>query len=223
MENTTGGKVLPLDYMQDVQQLAKRHNLFAHIDGARIFNAAVALAQTTGGDPRECARALCNGYDSMSVCLSKGLGAPVGSVLVGSKPFIAEARRLRKMVGGGMRQVGMLAAAGLHALQHHIDRLADDHMHTALLTQRLKEVTAAHPRLATRVTIHAAHTNMLFMDIDADLADDVVRHLAQHNVRVTCGYHRADSGVVKRIRWVTHLDVTADDIEHAARAVAAFH
>jgi threonine aldolase len=222
MENTTGGKVLPLRYMRDIQQLAQRHGLRSHIDGARIFNAAVALAQESGSDPHVQARELCRGYDSISVCLSKGLGAPVGSVLVGSSAFIAEARRIRKMVGGGMRQAGLLAAAGIHALQHHVHRLADDHALAAALARGLAEVTATHPALAQRVTVHAAHTNMVFIDIDATLADDFMAHLNAHGVRVTGGVYRSDEGMVRRIRWVTHLDVGPADVERALDAVARF-
>jgi threonine aldolase len=222
VENTTGGQVLPLQYMRDVQQLAQRHGLHSHIDGARIFNAAVALAQENGTDPYVQARALCRGYDSISVCLSKGLGAPVGSVLLGSKAFIGEARRIRKMVGGGMRQAGLLAAAGIHALQHHVTRLADDHALAAGLAHGLAETAAAHARLASHVTVHPARTNMVFMDVDAALADDFMAHLKANDVLVTGGLYRGDERMVKRIRWVAHLDVGASDVARALDAVARF-
>lgn len=222
MENTTGGKVLPLAYMRAVQQLAERRGLRSHIDGARIFNAAVALAQEKGGDPLPMARELCRGYDSISVCLSKGLGAPVGSLLLGSAAFVAQARRARKMLGGGMRQAGMLAAAGAYALQHHVHRLADDHAHAALLAAGLQEAVAAHPQLARDTVVHAAHTNMVFMDMAADIADRFVQHLAAGDIQVTSGYYRTRERAVKRLRWVTHLDVDRGDIAHALQAIEAF-
>jgi threonine aldolase len=123
LENTIGGKVLPLAYLAEATALARGRSLATHLDGARLFNAAVAL----GGDARANARAIAAHFDSVSVCFSKGLGAPVGSALVGSKEFVARAHRWRKMLGGGMRQAGVLAAAASYALQHHIDRLAEDH------------------------------------------------------------------------------------------------
>ncbi|MFU8769867.1 MAG: low-specificity L-threonine aldolase, partial [Desulfotignum sp.] len=129
LENTQGGKVLPLEYLKDARALADRHGLGFHLDGARVFNAAVKL----GVDVKEITTL----FDSVSCCLSKGLGAPVGSVLCGSDAFIARARRWRKMVGGGMRQAGILAAAGLYALSRNIDRLAEDHAHAARLAAGL--------------------------------------------------------------------------------------
>ena len=132
--------VLPLDYLGEVRTLAQARGLRTHLDGARLFNAAVEVARrraagdrrgdsrgSASTDPRRVARELCAPFDTVSVCLSKGLGAPVGSLLLGSRESIARARRWRKMIGGGMRQAGILAAGGLHALNHHIDRLADDH------------------------------------------------------------------------------------------------
>ena len=127
LENTLGGKLLPFDYVQSATALARRHGLSTHLDGARLFNAAVAQAALTGGAVVPEARRIAQCFDSVSVCFSKGLGAPVGSALCGSAEFIRRAHRVRKMAGGGMRQAGMLAAAALHALDHHIERLADDH------------------------------------------------------------------------------------------------
>jgi threonine aldolase len=222
VENTTGGKVLPLQYMRDVQQLAQQRGLRSHIDGARIFNAAVALAQANGADPMQQARELCRGYDSMSICLSKGLGAPVGSVLVGSRAFITEAKRVRKMLGGGLRQAGLLAAAGIHALQHHVARLADDHALAATLARGLTEVIGAHPTLAPHVTVHPSQTNMVFVDVDNTLADDFIAYLNANQVRVTGGSQRNGGRLQKRIRWVTHLDVGAADVEQALRVVAQY-
>jgi threonine aldolase len=222
LENTTGGKVLPLSYMRSVAELARRHGLRAHIDGARLFNAAVALAQADGSDPLQQARAICDGYDSVSVCLSKGLGAPIGSLLLGSHDFIQQARRTRKMLGGGMRQVGVLAAAGIHALQQHVHRLADDHMHARMLSEGLAGIVANHARLAGRATAHAANTNIVFFDIDAGIADAFLQHLANAGVKVTAGSQRAKERSLIRIRWVTHLDVGRADIERALAVVTAF-
>jgi threonine aldolase len=128
LENTMQGKVLPLDYLAAARELTRRRGLSLHLDGARLYNAAVKL-----GVP---AREITQHFDSVSVCLSKGLGAPVGSVLCGSTALIAKARRLRKMVGGGMRQAGVLAAAGLYALQHQVQRLVEDHAKAAWLQRR---------------------------------------------------------------------------------------
>lgn len=221
LENTTGGKVLPLTYMRDVRGLAQRHGLATHIDGARLFNAAVALAGAEG-DPIQQAREICRDYDSLSLCLSKGLGAPVGSVLLGSKTFIQQARRTRKMLGGGMRQAGMLAAAGIYALQHNVHRMAEDHANAGLLAAGLADAIAAHPRLSGNAEVQAAQTNIVFMDIAATLGPALVQHLANNNVKVTSGYHRLKDRSVSRVRWVTHLDVDRSDVEQALQAVAGF-
>ncbi|HEY8606005.1 MAG TPA: low-specificity L-threonine aldolase [Noviherbaspirillum sp.] len=219
IENTTGGKVLPLSYMREVRALASRHGLQTHIDGARLFNAAVAQSPE---DPVRQARLLAESWDSVSLCLSKGLGAPVGSLLLGSRDFIQRARRVRKMLGGGMRQAGVIAAAGLHALQHHVHRLADDHANARMLAEGLGRIIAGHPRLAGMATAHPVQSNILFFDIDASLADDFLRHLDGQGIRVTSGYYRNAERAMKRIRWVTHLDVTADDVRRALQAVEAF-
>ena len=139
LENTIGGKVLPLPYLAEASALAQKHGLARHLDGARLFNAAVAA----GGDPYAAAREITQHFDSVSVCFSKGLGAPVGSVLCGSREFIQRAHRWRKMVGGGMRQAGVLAAAAQHALDHQVARLADDHA----LAQRLADGLQGIPGL----------------------------------------------------------------------------
>lgn len=220
VENTFGGRVLPMQYMHDVAALAKRHGLRAHIDGARLCNAAVALAD--GGDPLQCARNLASGYDSLSLCLSKGLGAPVGSLLLGSKDLIREALRVRKMLGGSMRQAGLLAAAGLHALQHHVHRLADDHAHAELLSRGLAEAAQGNARLRGRFIAHAAQTNILFTDIHPDIATEFLDHLAACDVHVKSGVYRGEEGAMRRVRWVTHLDVGRDDVERAIRATASF-
>ena len=222
LENTTGGKVLPLSYMRAVRELAQRHGLRTHIDGARLFNAAVAQAAASGNDPVRQAREICEAYDSVSVCLSKGLGAPVGSLLLGSHDFIRQARRVRKMLGGGMRQAGLIAAAGIHALQHHVHRLAEDHAHALLLSEGLADIISLNPKLAGRATMHPAQTNIMFLDIDTEVADDFLQHLATHGIKVTSGYYRTKERTMKRIRWVTHLDVGRADVERALQVAAAF-
>ena len=222
VENTHHGRLLPLSWMRDVQALADKHGLQTHIDGARLFNAAVALAQEQGSDPIGAARELCRGYDSVSVCLSKGLGAPVGSLLLGSKAFIAEARRTRKMLGGSMRQAGMLAAAGIHALQHHVHRLADDHALAAELSNGLAGIVTANAKLAQCTTVHPAQTNMVFVDIQADVADGLVAHLKANDILATASTQRTGDRTVKRLRWVTHLDIDRNDVQRALEIVARF-
>ena len=193
LENTIGGKILPSDYVQAATTLAKHHGLACHLDGARLFNAAVAL-----GVP---AATLAQPFDTVSVCLSKGLGAPVGSVLVGSKAAIARARRLRKMLGGGMRQAGIRAAAGLYALEHHVERLAQDHANARTLAQGL----AGLPGL----TVAQPDTNIVFVDIEPSIGPAFAAHLAQHGIGVVSMYGST------RQRWVTHLDVDANAVDYA--------
>src|SRR5262249_18295296 len=149
--------------------LARRHGLACHLDGARVFNAATAL----GVPVHELARA----FDTVSVCLSKGLGTPVGSVLVGSASLIAKGRRLRKMLGGGMRQVGVLAAAGLYALEHNVARLADDHANARTLAQGLAKLPG--------LTVTMPDTNIVFVDVDARYATGFAEHLSQRGIGIT--------------------------------------
>ena len=208
LENTLGGKLLPFDYVQSATALARRHGLSTHLDGARLFNAAVAQAAQTGGAVVDEARRIAQCFDSVSVCFSKGLGAPVGSALCGSAEFIRRAHRVRKMAGGGMRQAGMLAAAALHALDHHIKRLADDHA----LAQRLAAGLAGVPGLQ----VEAPHTNIVFVDLAGGARDrsaDLLAHLAAHGVRATGLY---------RLRFVTHLDVDANGVDHAVAVIRGF-
>jgi len=204
LENTWGGQVLPLDYIEAATALARRRGLATHLDGARLFNAAVATAQSEGGDAREHARAIASPFDSVSVCFSKGLGAPVGSALCGSKDFIARACRVRKMAGGGMRQAGVLAAAALHALQHHIDRLAQDHANARALAEGLQGLPG--------VTVAPPQSNILFVDLAPEKAAGAVERLREAGV--LC------SGVT-RLRLVTHLDVCAADVERAVAVLRA--
>ncbi len=201
LENTLGGKVMPLAYLQDATALARRQGLSCHLDGARLFNAALA----TGGDPFGAARAICEPFDSVSVCFSKGLGAPVGSVLCGSRELIARARRWRKMAGGGMRQAGLLAAAMQHALDHHVHRLADDHA----LARRLADGLQGLPGL----TVEPPHTNIVFADVAPERAAGLIDHLKAQGVLAIGLY---------RLRFVTHLDVDAAGIDRAIAAVRTY-
>ena len=230
MENTTGGKVLPLDYLCEVRALAHSRGLRTHLDGARLFNAAVEVARRrsvgdrrgdSGGsastDPRSVARELCAPFDTVSVCLSKGLGAPVGSLLLGSRESMARARRWRKMIGGGMRQAGILAAGGLYALDHHIDRLADDHARAMRLAEGLSAIGAMYPG---SLSLDPPHTNILFLRVDGSIAEAFSQHLDEHGVRVSGRHAGYSRGIVQR--WVTHLDVGDRDVEHALEVVLAF-
>ena len=198
LENTFGGSVLGLDYLRLATDLARRRGLATHLDGARLFNAAVALAG--GGDARAKAREMAQLFDSVSVCFSKGLGAPVGSALVGSRELIARAHRVRKMLGGGLRQAGVLAAAALHALDHHIDRLAQDHANAMRLADGLRGLDA--------VASAPAQTNMVFVELVPGRGSraDVVGELRARGLLCT--------GIYK-LRLVTHLDVSAADIDRA--------
>ncbi len=190
LENTWGGRVLPIDYIEAATNLAHSRGLAAHLDGARLFNAAVA----SGLDAREIARH----FDSVSVCFSKGLGTPAGSALCGSRELIGRAHRWRKMTGGAMRQSGVLAAAALHALDHHVDRLAMDHAHARALADGLQGLPG--------VQVDPPQTNIVFVDLAPDRAPGVVERLRAAGVLVTGLY---------RLRLVTHLDVDADDVERA--------
>lgn len=208
LENTWSGKVLPLDYLQQASALAQAHGLARHLDGARLFNAAVAQAAQAGGDPMVEARRIAQCFDSVSVCLSKGLGAPVGSVLCGSRALVQRATRLRKMAGGGMRQAGMLAVAGSYALDHHVARMAQDHA----LARRLAEGLQAIDGLQ----VETPETNIVFVDLVGAArarAAEFLPFLKSRGVLASGLY---------RLRFVTHLDVDAEGIDHAVAAVRAF-
>jgi threonine aldolase len=208
LENTLGGKLLPFDYVQAATALAARHGLARHLDGARLFNAAVAQAEITGSTPATEARRIAQCFDSVSVCFSKGLGAPVGSALCGSRELIARAHRVRKMAGGGMRQSGLLAAAALHALDHHVERLAQDHA----LARRLAEGLAGIEGLQ----VEPPQTNMVFADLTGAARDQstaLLTHLQALGVRATGLY---------RLRFVTHLDVNAAGVDRAVAAIRQF-
>jgi threonine aldolase len=208
LENTIGGKLLPMDYVQAATQLAKSKGLATHLDGARLFNAAVAQAAQTGGDARLEARRIAQCFDSVSVCFSKGLGAPVGSALCGSKEFIQRAHRIRKMAGGGMRQAGILAAAASYALDHHVERLADDHALARRLGAAFEGIEGA--------TVDPVHSNIVFVDLNGPAkakAAGLLDHLKQHNILATGLY---------RLRFVTHLDVDAAAVDRAVRVIQQF-
>ena len=194
LENTFSGLVLDPAYLEAATGLARKHGLGTHLDGARLMNASVA----TGCE----ADALAQGFDTVSLCLSKGLGAPVGSVLAGSKDLIQAARRLRKMLGGGMRQTGILAAAGIHALEHNVERLADDHARAA----RLADILAAFPELGSGL----AQTNMVFMTPIATDVEAFRCFLADRGIAV--------GGRYGSLRWVTHLDVDDASVERVRAA-----
>ena len=208
LENTLGGKLLPMAYIEQATDLARRQGLARHLDGARLFNAAVAQAALLGTEARAEARRIAGCFDSVSVCFSKGLGAPVGSALCGSAEFIARARRIRKMAGGAMRQAGGLAAAASYALDHHIARLADDHA----LATRLADGLAGLAGLQ----VEAPQTNILFVDLVGsarDRSEALLRHLASQGIQATGLY---------RLRFVTHLDVDAAGVDRAIAAIRGF-
>ncbi len=196
LENTWHGRPLPLDYLGKAHELARSHGLGLHLDGARLFNAAVACHVR--------AREIARHFDTVSICLSKGLGAPVGSVLVGSEALIDKARRWRKVCGGGWRQAGILAAAGLYALDHHVDRLAEDHRRAAYLAGCLREIAG--------IDLLGQYTNMVFIDVPVERLRELDAHLREAGIRISSGY-------LPTLRLVTHLDIDDAGIE---RVVAAF-
>lgn len=199
LENTWHGRVLPQDYVIAATEWARSLGLATHLDGARLYNAAVA----SGATPR----ALAAPFDSVSVCLSKGLGAPVGSVLLGSTALIYAGRRWRKMLGGGMRQSGILAAAALHALDHHVARLADDHARAARLADGLRTLPG--------LTVNAQHTNMVFIDVPVERLVALDGHLRGQGIRASIGY-------LPSVRLVTHLDIDDAAIGRALEGFASF-
>ncbi len=199
LENTQNGKALPLDYLQKASNLTRRKNLKLHLDGARLFNAVVmqdvAITEIT------------QWFDSLSICLSKGLGAPVGSLLCGTAEFITEARKWRKMVGGGMRQAGIVAAAGLYALENNIARLAEDHENAQILAEGLIDLEG----LTVQQT--EARTNMVFISLEEDKAEQLTLFLREKGILITPG---------KTTRLVTHLDIRAEDILFVIKEIRHF-
>ena len=199
LENTRGGRVLPLDYQANAAIFAREHGLKLHLDGARVLNAAinqqVPLSRIT------------QYYDSASICLSKGLGAPVGSVLVGSSELIARAHRWRKMAGGGMRQAGVLAAAGIHALENNVERLAEDHRNARELAAGLSAIEDLD------VDMDAVETNMVFVNMAPDRQARLIDYLKQRGIL---------AGGYGQLRLVTHHDFAASDIPAVVDAIKAF-
>ena len=192
LENTISGRVLSKQYMVDACELAQSHKLQTHLDGARIFNAATAL----GASVRE----LCSTFNSVSACLSKGLGAPAGTVLLGNEPFIERARRARKILGGAMRQAGVLAAAGIYALENNVERLQVDHDNAARLANGLRELGLPVEQ----------HTNMVFVTVPATRLRALSEHLGRNGILALPR---------PSMRLVTHLDVDAAGV---VRAISAF-
>jgi threonine aldolase len=194
LENTIGGKVLPAEYVAKATQLARDRGLSTHLDGARVFNAAVASDKPVS--------ALCAPFDSVSICFSKGLGAPVGSVLVGSKALIDAASRWRKVLGGGMRQSGLLAAACLYALDHHVDGLARDHDNAAYLAAGLAQID--------QIEVQSHATNMVFAQIPESHCAPLEAFLKERGILMQMLYAS---------RFVTHRDVSRADLDSVIRAV----
>ena len=198
LENTIGGMVIPENYIAEVSTFAKERSLGMHLDGARLFNAAVKTQRS--------AKDICGYFDSVSVCLSKGLGTPAGSVLCGTKALIKRAQRHRKMLGGGMRQAGILAAAGIYALDHHVARLEDDHKHALQLATALAEIAPS--------AVHMPQTNILFVDVPTTEVAALQAHLDQHGIVAI---------VAPRTRIVTHLDISAEDVQRVVDGFASFY
>lgn len=208
LENTLGGKVMPHDFIQAATDLAKSRGLSTHLDGARMFNAAVVQSELNGTTPFVEARNMAQCFDSVSVCFSKSLGAPVGSALCGSSAFLQRALRIRKMAGGGMRQSGMLAAAASYALDHHIDRLAQDH--------QLMQIFAKGIEGLPDIRFEWPQSNIVFIELEGRLRErsgDFMAYLRQHGVLVNGTY---------RLRFVTHLDLDRQDVEYAAGVIRRF-
>lgn len=197
--NRGGGTIYPLEKMTEIYRLAQSKGLLVHLDGARLWNASVA----TGNKPYEYAQ----WADSVSVCLSKGLGAPIGSLVAGSKPFVDRIHRFRKMFGGGMRQVGIIAAAGIYALDHHLERLKEDHQNAKRLAVGLKEFRG--------VSIDPKHveTNIVIFDItETGITGSQVAEAMKKEGILIHAFGKT------QVRLVTHLDVSNDDIEGAIKA-----
>lgn len=196
--NRAGGTVYPLETLQAIGDLAQREDLRLHLDGARMFNAAVALGVTPG--------AIAAPFDSISFCLSKGLGCPAGSLFVGSKDAVARGHRFRKMFGGGMRQSGVLAAAGIHALDHHIERLADDHQRARRLGQAWNDLPGVD------IDLETVQTNMVYADLTGLSSQAVVDGLGHRGVAIT-------ASSPTRVRAVLHRDIDDAGIDHAIEAM----
>jgi len=199
LENTHAGKVLPLAYLGKARSLSLDHGLGCHLDGARLFNAVVNL----GVAPTEISRH----FDSVSICLSKGLGAPVGSVLCGSRELVKKARRWRKVLGGGMRQAGILAAAGILALQDHVDRLAEDHANAQTLGEGLSRIDEID------IDMTLVQTNMVFASLRTGNPEALAAYLKDAGVLINIG---------NPIRLVTHMDVNTQDVHRVVSLLESY-
>ena len=200
LENTVSGKAQTLTQLNIYSDLAKKHHLALHMDGARLMNAAVKLNTS--------AKTLVRQMDSVSLCLSKGLGSPIGSVLAGSKNFIKKAYRIRKLVGGGLRQSGILAAAGIYALDNHIERLSIDHSNA----KNLAEILTSIPSLD--LNVEEVETNMIFLRVPKGSESKLKKYLLKHNILIN-----ADNN---ELRLVTHLDIDAAKIAFFCEKVKSF-
>ncbi|MCK2184210.1 low-specificity L-threonine aldolase [Halomonas getboli] len=198
LENTFRGKVLPEGYVASATALARAHGLATHLDGARLFNASVATGVSLAS--------LCDGFDSVSICFSKGLGAPAGSLLLArDAAFATRARRWRKTLGGGMRQVGLLAEGCRHALAHHVERLAEDHAHASQLAEGLAGIDG--------IEVQACDTNMVFLALPEAHCRALGEFLAARGVLIAAQ---------PRTRLVTHLDVSTADVRHVVTEMRAY-
>ncbi|WP_310606686.1 low-specificity L-threonine aldolase [Buttiauxella brennerae] len=196
LENTHNGKVLPREYLKQAWEFSRNHNLALHVDGARIFNAVVEYGCTLEEIVRYC--------DTFTICLSKGLGTPVGSLLIGSHEYIKRATRWRKMVGGGMRQAGILAAAGLYALENNVQRLKEDHDNAHWLAGELREIG---------VDVTRQDTNMVFVRVPVEQAESLGKFMKEHGVLMSAG---------PITRLVIHLDVNRQQLAEVVSHWQAF-
>ena len=198
LENTNSGHTLPLDYLKKTREFVNTNNLKLHLDGARLFNAVIDSGIEVSG--------ISENFDSISICLSKGLGAPVGSLLCGTKELINDARRWRKMLGGGMRQAGIIAAAGIYALKNNVGRLAEDHENAKYLAEKLAEIDELE------IKDNKSKTNMVFVDLKENLQNDVKNFLKKDGIIISA-YE------LETLRLVTHIDINRKDCK---RIVTAF-
>jgi threonine aldolase len=199
LENTYGGRVLPIAYIKEASAFAKKHKLKLHLDGARVFNASIKLKI----DIKEITKR----FDSVQICLSKGLGAPVGSLLCSTKDVVSKARRWRKVLGGGMRQAGIIAAGGIYALENNVQRLSEDHDKTQLLAHGLSKINGI------KLDLKAVETNMVFIELTKNVKNDIQNFMKERNILISG--HR-------NIRLVTHLDVKEKDIKSIVEAFQDF-
>jgi len=200
LENTVNGQIQPAAHLAELCQIAHENNMLTHLDGARLMNAAIA-SNTSAAD-------IVKTFDSVSLCLSKGLGAPAGSLICGSADFIARARRWRKMLGGGMRQAGILAAAGRYAIEHNIQRLAEDHENARQLAEKLAQIKGVD------VDVGKVDTNMIYMFLPEEKQGQLPAFLRARDIII--------SPAKKGFRLVLHKDIPATQTDRLAKGVAAF-